>query len=217
MGKEKSGSIMQAAQSTPIAAIIQSFREFLFNRLYNDYHMASERRGLDGWISQESIDAWVRWGKALIEGTDQNTVKLVEGAARTMLLESDYLQEQLKSLARRNGTRWNEVKRIVETGRFGDLAAKMLRDRRNLEKVIPKTGFRRRLYFLRMDRAMAATQLKYFANLETPSVFVLTERGRMLNKHREPLDCTNPFVSLPDRADDSKRFKRLVKEGFFEI
>ncbi|KAI9872155.1 MAG: hypothetical protein M1830_002010 [Pleopsidium flavum] len=200
-----------------MAALIQSFREFLFNRLYNDYHMASERSGLDGLISQENIDAWVRTGKALIEGTDQNSVKLVEAAAGTILLDFDYLEDQLKALARRNGKRWNEVKYLVEGGRFGDLAAKILRDRRNLDKIIPKTGLRRRLYFLRMNRAMTATQLKYFANLESPTVYVLTERGRMLSGHREPLDCGNPLAGLTERAEDSKRFKRLVKEGFFEV
>lgn len=204
-----------SAQTTSLMAAIKSFRQFLFNRLYNDYHQASEKRGLDGYITQEDIDFWVRAGKALIAETDRDALVLVKVATANMGLDPGYLEDQLEFLARMDGSRWNEVKRIVEGGQFSELAEKILRDRNHLARIIPKTGIRKRLHFFRMDRAMTVTQRKYFAYLQSSIGYVLTERGRMLNRQREEFDPANPFMGPEERIEIAKRFKRLKSEGYF--
>ena len=196
--------------------LIASFREFLFNRLYNDYRMATLTKGLKKTITHADIRDWVYIGRVLLEGCDEDLIDDVQAAARLMHLEPNYLQNQLKTLALKDGNRWNGVKALTEKGHFRDLAAKILRDLRHLDHIVPRTSWLRKYRNMRMRFAIAELEARYFERLARPDVYLLTDRARRLNKDPEPMVSENPFLSEEERREFKERFRKMIREGFFK-
>lgn len=200
-----------AVNSTPVADLVRSYRDFLFNQLYNDYVMPSEDKGLSRKITPEEVENWVRLGRALVEGKDHDTIAGVELTARAMGLNKGYLEDQLKRFACTNGKRRNQNCRYTESAQFRDLAQKILMDRRYLDKVIPRTSLLRRWYHLRMEKAIMAWEERYFEKLTSPTAYELTSRSKKILRRYKQRNILGTDSTEVDQEEELRRLKQWIQ------